>query len=105
MWKKVLAVICIPVALLFTVSAVQVAVSSADWSTDGTLAYRLSFYAGLIIAQLIAGVVLFFWWRWIIRTLRRPRGSAPHQLGCRARADAQVFPECLWVSGPLARRD
>ncbi len=75
MWKRVLAVICIPVALLFTVSAVQVTVTSVDWSTDGTLAYRLSFYAGLIIVPLISGVVLFFWWRWIIRTLRRPRGS------------------------------
>lgn len=75
MWKKVLAVISIPVALLLTYAAVVPLFNFPGPPSDAPAGYRVAHMAGSVLAVLFTFGVLFFWWRWIIRTLWRRRKS------------------------------
>lgn len=72
MWKKLLAAICIPVVFFFTLAMLPGTLTSLGKMGDGTTAYRISYLLGNLLAMTAWGAVMFLWWRWIVRTLRRP---------------------------------
>ena len=75
MWKKVLAVLSLPLALLLTYAAVVTLFNFPGPKSDAPAGYRMGHMAGSVLAVLFTFGVLFFCWRWIVRTLWRPRKS------------------------------
>ena len=73
MWKKMLAVLSLPVALLVTYAAVVTLFNLTTPPADAPTGYRVGHMAGYVVAVLFTFGVLFFWWRWIIRTLWQRR--------------------------------
>lgn len=71
MWKKVLAWISIPFALLFSLSMVRVTLNMMVTEPEGTAAYRFAYIVGQCLAAFMMGALLYLWWRWIGRVLKR----------------------------------
>ena len=75
-WKKVLAILSIPMWLLFTVAMLQTTIQMLDKEPGGTAGYRFGYVIGQCVAAFVMGGELFFWGRWILRVLKR-RGASP----------------------------
>jgi hypothetical protein len=77
MWKRILAIIAIPVATLLSVSMVEATWISLPAAPEGAGLYRVMFFVGMGTGALVTAVLLFLWWRWIWQTLRQPRTPPP----------------------------
>ncbi len=75
MWRKVLAGVCVPLAAMFTASTLYGTLLLFVEPKEGPKSYVITYLVVSLGVHAVVAVVLFFWWRWIIRTLRRPRGS------------------------------
>ena len=77
MWKRILAIIAIPVATLLSVSMVEATWIGFDAAQLGAVLYRVMFFVGMSMGALVTALLLFLWWRWIWRTLRQPQTPPP----------------------------
>jgi len=77
MWKRILATISIPLAALLTVSMVEATWISIAAAPEGAGLYRVMFFIGMGVGALVTALLLFLWWRWIWRVLRKPKASNP----------------------------
>lgn len=75
--KKLIAWICLPVVLILSWLAlgqlgwvVLLGFQGVPFDSNSDAFWVAAFYVGLIYG-LVGGVLLFFWWRWIVRTLMR----------------------------------
>lgn len=73
MWKKALAVLCVPVVLWLAISVPVTMASVMEQPPVGSAGFRGGYWAGTVAGLLITVAVLFFLSRWIVRTLRGPR--------------------------------
>lgn len=77
MWKRVLAVLCIPVVLLLFMSIPYSFRSTLGHLNSGeSQAFRGGYYVGMIIGFIITASAIFFLGRWIMRTLRTRKTDA-----------------------------
>jgi len=72
MWKKVLAGVSVPVAFVFSVSLLQMLLKMVSEEPAGTAGHRFGYILGQGVAAFGMGALLFLWWRWILRTFKRP---------------------------------
>ncbi len=80
MWKKALAILCIPVVLLLALSIPSTFVSTLGQLHDGApAAFRGGYLFGMALGFLLTAAAIFFLSRWIIRTLgaKKAGTSAP----------------------------
>jgi len=77
MWKKLLAVVCIPVVLILALSVPYAVRSTAAKMPQEPSGYRTGYIIGSMIGMAITLLVIFFLGRWILRTLNdRKRPTA-----------------------------
>jgi hypothetical protein len=77
MWKKVLAWISIPIALLLSVSLLRMLFAMLGEEPKGAAGHRFGCILGQGVAAFAVGTVLFLWWRWLLRTLKPPPDAMP----------------------------
>jgi len=78
MWKKVLAWISIPIALLLSVSLLRMLFAMLGEEPKGAAGHRFGYIMGQCLAAFAVGTMLFLWWRWIVRVLQAgARSSTP----------------------------
>lgn len=80
MWKKILAVLCIPIALLLGVSTLHTTLTAlASPERTGGKAEQAGYVTGLLLGFALMALLTFFFARWIVRTLW-PRKEAPPEV-------------------------
>ncbi len=74
MWKRILAILCIPVVLLLFMSIpYSFRTTLAQLGSHESQAFRGGYYFGMVIGFTITALAIFFLGRWILRTLRPPK--------------------------------
>lgn len=75
MWRKVLAVLCVPVVLLFLASGIPYAVNStiAQLRPEAVAGSKVAYLFGMTLGLAVTVLVVFFLSRLLIRTFRKHR--------------------------------
>jgi hypothetical protein len=82
MWKKAVAILCLPICALLTYSTIRATVTAfLGMKPEGTMGYRIGYMIGLGVCIVAFGLLTFFLLQWSVRVLSRSRIGFPEEKG------------------------